>query len=291
MKSSLSRRQLIRHLSIGSALCSCLPTALYSAIKKPSTVDQNRAFDAPSRYFHARYDNHCQNFFDFEKALSTPEKDWLKSCFNAADHWYHPVNGRMDHSIVSFSHQIHNNQSNASRIYAGAYTQPERLYPQLVKLLRHRGINPQHLPLMNKPVGLGWDVERDHFKVYAFFNDYRAIPDIEIQQLSQLLNGAPIYPQAIASWTWSGDHTLHEKKLYLGLTNDQEVHTFGSAIRHTTAMLTSKRGLVPQLDIQSSRDIPLNQTAKDIIKHHQQNDISLDTLTWENNQQHVLYFS
>ena len=155
MKSSLSRRQLIRHLSIGSALCSCLPTALYSAIKKPSTVDQNRAFDAPSRYFHARYDNHCQNFFDFEKALSTPEKDWLKSCFNAADHWYHPVNGRMDHSIVSFSHQIHNNQSNASRIYAGAYTQPERLYPQLVKLLRHRGINPQHPSPNQRACSLG----------------------------------------------------------------------------------------------------------------------------------------
>jgi len=201
------------------------------------------------------------------------------------------VAGKMVHSLVSFGHNVTSNQINSSRIYAGSYTQHKQLYAQLRQLLRHRGIRSENLSLDNRPVGLGWDVENDLFKLYVFFEDYRTIPDAEIQQLSQLLAHRPTYPQGIASWTWRGGHELYEKKLYLGLPDDTGMHAFGSAIKHTTAMLTTKRGIVPQLDVQTQTVLPMNKTARDLIAWYETKGVKLDTCSWKSPHQQALYFS
>ncbi|MEO0811314.1 MAG: hypothetical protein AAFY60_00530, partial [Myxococcota bacterium] len=102
-----------------------------------------------------------------------------------------------------------------------------------------------------------------------------------------------IYPQGLASLSIV-DGAISERKVYVALREPQpeliQHLPFADSVIHTNLMVTSTRGIVPQVDVDGQVDpCHFNPIAGQIIDRYAQLDIGVDTVAYQDADNYVLY--
>ena len=157
----IKRRELFEKLIKVGALALFFPKKLLATPIEDLLKLQNPYQDLLYK-IHGWY---CKNFFNFEKELSTYEKEYILSVFKSLDNKSLFGNNftKQQQSLITYSHRLNQGKWNHSRLAVCSNLEGTRKLA--LNILKHRGIK---LPSsMNKDFwGLGWDFESNHFKIY-----------------------------------------------------------------------------------------------------------------------------
>lgn len=287
------RRTFVEGIAASAAL-SLVPGCKRQADGEGSEVPP-QAPQSVGAAMRAHYTWYCRNFFDFNEALEPNEREYLFACYGLLKARGHPISGAFSYSLATFSHRVKGTEVNSSRIYAASIDQRHVIRARLFEILRRRGVDPSTMLHMQEAVALGWDIERGHVKVYFLIPNIERIADPDIAALRQVLRDLPLYSQGFGSYTVR-DGKVSEKKIYVGvkerLPKPVKGYPFAKSIIHTTYMVTNKRGIVPQVDLEPLRDVSfLNDTGRNIFKKYVDwNDATLDTIAYIDRDRFALYF-
>ncbi len=208
--------------------------------------------------FSRYHDWYKDTYFNFDKHLNSKEREYVATCQSLIPDWKYKVNQNVSLSYLTYSHRVKGLKVNSSRLACGIISNKE-LQNQMLKIIKQRdiklpqGISSEYL------VGLGWDFESDFFKYYYYFPSIQSLNqrqrDFIKKQSKQSFNN--IHSMAIYSKTYKGNKE-HEEKIYLYLKNKDYSKSISypkKDIKNITAMITDKRGVVPQYDfIKDERD-------------------------------------
>jgi hypothetical protein len=222
---------------------------------------------------------HCRKFFRFRRHLSCTEKDYLEACFALAG-WLPEVSetGYSHFSTYSYSHRVEGERVNSSRLAYGSVSRPEEAWQAARPVVAERGL---HLPefCLKSPVsrfyGLGWDILERQFKVYFRVLRLAEAP-LELLQ-GQSLPGHR--EEGLLSFTYT-DGLLSESKVYL-----YPLDTPGEA-----RMVSDRRGVVAQHDVQPAQRWELNNLGQSIVALYKEFGEELDTITYQDSDNFTLYF-
>ncbi len=159
-------------------------------------------------YFSRLYRWYCDQFFDFERHLSAPEKAFAKQWLMDLHHWGVPLNSTQMFEHFLFSHQILNGKINSSRLALGSQFWSPSLKQKLIDLKRHRGFQvkfEEHL------FGIGWNFEADEFKFYYLFNKPEKVKDPDLRVFSLAHSDSNWLQQRICSHTYRAGKEITKK--------------------------------------------------------------------------------
>jgi hypothetical protein len=173
----------------------------------------------------------------------------------------------------------------------------------MAKIASERGVNPAKIPELDRAVGLGWDIEAGHFKVYMLLEDLGAVSDSDMRRLIAKAGDEPKYNIGLGSVTLK-DGDILEKKVYVALKNPRphwvKDYPFRDDITHTNLMITDRRGVVPQVDLTTASNCSagagklhqhLNEMASRVADRYRRNfNIEVDTITYNGPDDYTIYF-
>lgn len=236
-----------------------------------------------------------QQFFDFEPHLSPLERAYIQRVIELeGDIWSYDVNGQFEYSMITFSHRVSGDRVNSARVAFASVNHAESLRPVIAEILRHRGVSAETVPEFEHAVGLGWDIEADQLKVYSYPRKWTALQDPEMKTLVRGVSGRAIHSHGYVASTFVGN-TLVEKKVYVGMRErlPAEVRRlpFGDSVIHTNLMVTTGRGVVPQVDLRRPAEISgLNGRGQELLKTYETLGETVDTVAYANSNEFTLYF-
>ncbi|MEE8410215.1 MAG: hypothetical protein V3T05_11460, partial [Myxococcota bacterium] len=242
------------------------------------------------------FDWYCDANFDFRKALSKRELAFADACMRLSPiTWSHVINDEFAYSLFSFSHRVRGSRVNSSRAFFATVDGQASVMGDIADLVKARGIRPASVPNFDKTVAIGWDFEVDQFKTYQLLRSLRDIEDPEVKALVALAGDAPKYDINLVSTTFVEGKPV-EKKVYVALKgNDHpalEGHPFASEVRHTNLMITTRRGVVPQLDLKQPLDPKnLNEYGRTLAAAYRRYfKMHVDTVNYTSPDDFTLYF-
>ncbi|PCJ16284.1 MAG: hypothetical protein COB02_16665 [Candidatus Cloacimonadota bacterium] len=236
---------------------------------------------------------HCENFYDFDKQFHQIEKNYVKKCIELMDDWAYQVNENFVYSLASYSHHISKQGVNSSRISFGSYKFSEQLKPYLQEVLKLRSI-PLNILDNKKAIGLGWDFETGAFKVYFHHENLSTINDNDLLSLKKQVTDS-IYSNGLSSYSFHGNK-LVEKKLYVALHEKlpqrfKQLFSKTDKISHTNLMVSSTRGVIPQMDLEQYNFKTLDQNGQRLFKEYKTTfGNQLDTISYNTKDSYTLYF-
>lgn len=283
----IKRRELLKGLSV-AALATAAPSA-FSLTESSS----GRQTDARSMF-----EWHCREFYDLRKALTPLELGFLEHSMELeGDVWgYDIADSEFVYSMITFSHRIAGDRINSSRVAMGSIRHADKLHGEMVRILEQHGVDIASLPDLEHMKGIGWDIEADHLKVYFYLPDITQTQDSEIAALRTKAGGEAHYPMGITSMTMHNSRPdVFEKKLYLAMKdrvpNAVADHPFTSDIVHTNYMITTRRGVVPQVDVRQGFDTStLSAPGRDVTARYARLGEGVDTIAYQDNASYTIYF-
>ena len=295
----ISRRRFIKLLTL---FASGTGLAGFSTFSSANEL-KNKSFTKNYSKFIIDYWNqyliwHNKTFFNLNKHLNKYDHKFIDDCIKSSVSMIYKVNSDFIYSNASFSHRIKNNDINSSRFYFGNVQNPEIIRESALNLLKHRGISSKIAPsIKDTLVGIGWDVKADHLKIYTYYNDINNITDSDIKSLRNMAAETSCYKTGLAGYIFKGKDLL-EKKIYIAcqerVPEKANSVPFKNNVLFTNYMITSKRGIVPQLDLDPSvnkDNIDINKAGKKIAKiYFEKWKSNIDTITYTNKNDYTLYF-
>jgi hypothetical protein len=256
-----------------------------------------KSFSKRDPHFEAAsiYDWYRSAFFDFNKHLSTKERAFIARCMELnTESWARPINDNFEYSLFSFSHRIQGSRVNSSRVFFAVNSQSAAPTSMMADIAKDRGLDPASIPEFEHAVGLGWDVEAGHFKIYLLHEDLAQVRDPDVRRLIAKVGDEPKYDIGLASVTTKGGAII-EKKAYVALKDPQphwvKDYPFSADIDHTNLMITDRRGVVPQVDLAGKLDTHLNEMASRVVDRYRRNfKIEVDTITYNGKDDYTIYF-
>jgi hypothetical protein len=239
-------------------------------------------------YHRTLFQWHCRNFFNFRRKLHRLEKDYLEVCFRLPESYKETSEGGYEHfSYYTYSHRVKGSTVNSSRIAYGSVAKPEEAFQAALPVLEHRAIKlAPSLVEENRFYGLGWDVEKDQFKVY-----FRSLNWSELHPEFLALAGEhppeTHRPEALLSVTYQGGE-ISERKLYLYPLDEY----LPEGVQGFARMMTDRRGEVAQedLDPQHVDQHTFNEVGQSIIEKYKEIGEPLDTVAYQDRENFTLYF-
>lgn len=231
-------------------------------------------------YHRFLFEWHCRHFFRFRRSLSTAEKAYLETCFGLASGFEEVSETGYDgFSYYSYSHRVEGEQVNSSRLAFGSVLHPEEAGDAALPVLRERGLEMPRLP-HSRFYGLGWDVLEQQFKIYLRVVEMANLPPT----LSPLLEPYDLSAhrsEGLVSFTYTAG-TLSETKVYL----------YPLDVAGEARMVTDRRGLVRQLDVDSPTEWSerINATGRRILQKYRERNETLDTIAFQDPDHFTLYF-
>lgn len=222
--------------------------------------------------YHTRLFNwHCQTFFPFRQYLSKPELHYIEGCFELSEGNNEVTElGQTDYSHYSYSHELDRWGVNSSRFAVGSLVHAQESFQLAWPVLQKLNLNVPTFLNKNGLMfgGLGWDFSNGIFKFYGRSNAISQVRSPYLQRLLNLYQG-PIREDGIVSLSFYGPNPF-ESKVY--------VHPLTKP--NLTYMITDKRGIIPQQDVQLTHvPIKLKNQEKAIIKKYKQVGELLDTIS------------
>lgn len=213
---------------------------------------------------------HGETFFNWKKALSREELEYIDTCLA---YEVEPLDPENKLSSLAFSHSVSNKKINSSRIGVGTLAHIPEIQPFVKAILDRKGIT---LPFDLEVYGVGWDVEENHLKIYSI-NPVGKIKKL-FPKLSKL-KPDNVYERGLISYTFKGKEIYEEKVYFYDL--------FGAI------MITDKRGAVRQYhdDVNlNTLSGTLNPVGQNLVSKYKAIGVGLDTLNFQNSNNYVLYF-
>lgn len=226
---------------------------------------------------------HCRTFFDFSKAFTDTERDYLEVCFRLPKSKLEVSEGGYRHfSFHTYSHRVKGDKVNSSRIAYGSVENWERAWEPARPVLAERGITLPDKVDEHRFYGLGWDFEKAQFKVYFRTLDWRGLPPC-VAHLVSSYKFEEHRAEALLSLTYEGTEVV-EHKVYLYPLADES--------SRLAKMITDRRGEVVQADLEpEERDVyDLNETGRQIVARYDEIDMNLDTIAYQSEDDFTLYF-
>jgi hypothetical protein len=202
-------------------------------------------------------------------------------------------------SYFTYSHRIINGNLNSSRVAYGSVINPEKSYQNAQPILKERNIKCEIISDKNTIFGgLGWDIDRGHFKVYFRFLDFKTLDPI-YRKLQPNMNSncnsdeakasSPhqegsfasfFYDSGIISITYDNNGNVLERKLYC-YPKDTMVAELKSKLREDT-----------QQDCKGDEawETKLNRTGKNVLKLYNKSGYKLDAITFKDRMNYTMYF-
>jgi hypothetical protein len=229
---------------------------------------------------------HCTTYFPWDRELSLQENEFINACISSMDDWQCHVEGDFWYSNFSYSHRNKKGNLNHGRMFYGNVSHPEKIAVHAKRVLQYRDISLNTSGnLKDRIVALGWDMESDHFKIYALYSSPEEIFDSEIRALAETHREWYLGNPIVAGYTYK-NNKLVEKKAYLALPASAAKELAPESIREDVifgnAMISSSRGLVPQLDVKGAAlsENLLTKDGKSIITSYEKKwGLTLDTLS------------
>ena len=271
MQRRFSRKDFIK-LGLGTAAALRSSSSIGAAGKKRRTFHHGDG--------HALHRWHCKHFFNFDLALNSSEKHYVNLCLDLMDQWAHSLTPHISLSTMSYSHRIHGNWRNASRMAHGSLKHRDKLQEAADKVIHSHKLPTRDIPDREQLAGLGWDYLTGHFKLYFFFEDFDKIRD---QEFTRLIPSSSHNNFGIASTTFQQTQIV-EKKIYLTSRSPKPLNE--------TLMITSKRGTIHQVDINPIRfdTSTLNPIGQKILAKNLKAGWPLDTIAQHGEEHYTLYF-
>ena len=231
------------------------------------------------------YEWHCKHIYPFDKKLTEIEKKYIKYCINHS-YWelfrpiyilYDPFIRRL--SYMTYSHRIKNNKVNSSRIAYGSCLNTKNTYQQALLVLNEKGIQCEIIPNNNIVFGgLGWDIKRNHFKIYFRFYNYSLLENSIKELLPYMKNKCK---SGILSITYhSKTNKILEKKLYCYSKDNINVN-----------LISKFRNEIQQNCILGKKyNSKFCKKGKKLLKIYEKNGYQLDTLTYKSKNNYTMYF-
>ncbi len=254
----------------------------------PSTDERDPYAEVARLYAFFR-----REFFNFDTHLSSVERDFIEACMERnPEEWGVVYNDGFSYSLFSFSHRVRGRSVNSSRVFFAHHRDPSmRGLSEAVS--REWGFEPGELPLFDQTVGFGWDVMAGIRKTYILLDDLSKVADAEMADLYAQVRGYDLYTQGLASVSIVHGKIV-EKKIYAALREPVpelvEHLPFADSVIHTNLMVTSERGVVPQVDVGGQLDpAHFNPIAAAIIERYATLDLGVDTVAYQGPDDYVLY--
>ena len=280
----MKRRHFLKTLSTSALMLSA-----------SQAVGQLRA-STPGEYLFNWY---CTHFYDFRAQLPSADLNFIEQTLDLEGNlWTYDVDAGNDfiYSLITFSHRISGTHVNSTRVAMASIKNAAKLQPAIADVLDRNGVNPDTLPDFEHAIGLGWDQAEGHLKAYFYLPDITATQDSDIASLIDLVGHEAYYPMGLTSFTLKTDEPgLFEKKLYLGMQERIPDHVrdypFAEQIVHTNYMVTTRRGIVPQVDLsQPFNTQQLTEPGRAIAAKYARLKESVDTVTYNDDKSYTLYF-
>jgi len=237
---------------------------------------------------------YCKNYFNLKKRLTQNELKYIFNIFNHSP--IELLNKTMDNkrlSFITYSHIISKN--NKTNIQSGRFSIGSILFPDLaftyaLDILKERSIILPKFLLTKKYKfgGLGWDFNKDYFKIYFrclhrnFLNTHKDIiqniNDKRIERILKEYKTKKYWKEGILSFTYK-NNKLIERKIY--------VYPKYMKNKYVTYMLSDKRGLIKQTDIHKYEGKNLYE--KELINSYEKINIKLDTISKDKDST-IFYF-
>lgn len=233
---------------------------------------------------------HCDNYFNLKKNLTKKE---LRYVYNILNH--SPIellNKTMDGkrlSFISYCHEIINDNMISGKFAIGSILLPNLSYFYASDILKERNIIiPKYLWKKHYVFGgLGWDFNKDLFKIYFRCLDSKFIKNtdsLEIiesiknkKKLNKILKdfySKKYWKEGLLSFTYK-NNKLYEKKIYLYPKYKNNYYQ--------TFMLSNKRGIIIQKD---NFD---NNITNELTESYKKLNFELDTYSKYKNRL-IMYF-
>ena len=235
---------------------------------------------------------YCEKYHNLKKSFTKKE---LKYIYNILNH--SPIellNKTMDNkrlSFISYSHELNKTSIKSGRFAIGSIMLPNLSFFYALDILKERNIIiPNYL--FNKDYifgGLGWDLNKDLFKVYfrclnsKFIKNKDSLDIIskisktnkQINKILKEFKTKKYWKEGLISFTYK-NNKLYEKKIYLYPKYSYKFITY---------MLSDKRGIIEQKDILNQNNVIDNK----IIQDYKSINFELDTYT-KDDDEITMYF-
>lgn len=234
-----------------------------------------------------------REFFNFDTHFSAKERLFAEECMKRNNlEWARVFNDDFSYSLFSFSHRVSGASLNSSRVSFGA-EEPEPLHALMAEVLKEWGTSAKAVPLFEQTFGLGWDIIEGIRKTYIWLDDVYNVPDEELARMIEPVIARDVYPQCLASVSIENGQ-ISEKKVYVALRDrtppEVQDWPFLDAVSHTNFMVTSERGVVPQVDLKAPLDVShFNPIAAQLVECYASIDIQIDTVAYQDRDNYVLY--
>ncbi|MCO4781657.1 MAG: hypothetical protein KC646_04985 [Candidatus Cloacimonetes bacterium] len=288
-----NRRKFLKNIGFGLGSFGFLNLFNGSHLNASVASDKQKKSTYIQSFYTQLHRWHCDNFYDFDAQFHPIEKAYVDKCINLMDDWAYDVNENFVYSLASYSHQVSSAGVNSSRVSFGSFKYSKELKPYLQDVLRLRSI-PLSVLEGKQAIGLGWDFETGVFKVYFHHDSVSSILDKELLQLKAQVTDN-IYDSALSSYSFESNK-LTETKLYLALKDKlpkRFTHHFtkSDSVAHTNLMVSSTRGVIPQMDLEDYNYKNLDTSGQLLFKQYKTTfGNQLDTISYNSKDKYTLYF-
>lgn len=230
-----------------------------------------------------------KNYFPLDEHLTKKELEYVKFIFHITpfEIWNRTMESKRL-SFISYSHVINKDKLTSGRFAIGSILNPIDTFTLALDILKERKITIDRY-LLKKDYrfgGLGWDFNKNLFKIYfRFLNKNCILNNKFLKEFKKkdinLLKNNKYWDEGIISFTYQ-NNCLIEKKLYFYEKYDK------NNINQETLMISTKRGKIIQTDINKENFLD-NKIINELNEKYKEINISLDTISQDNNNIIVYY--
>ena len=179
---------------------------------------------------------YCKRWYNLHTHLLAEEIEYMELFFKMHGREYRAFNldgswigNRMSSYTYSHSLKVGSESVDSSRFRVGTVKYFSEFWAFAKKILDRRGIalNPYYLEGIGKGNfsfhGLGWDIEKDHFKVYLMYHDFHAIPK-RLRDLTEPGVETLCLPHGLISFTYKNSLDSQKGKPQKGASFNPMVH-------------------------------------------------------------------
>ena len=263
------------------------------ALRVPTVLTYQRYTDRIMELFQRVLFNwYCLKWYNLHGYLMEEEIEYLELFFSLHGREFRAFNlegswkgNRMSSYTYSHSLTVGSDHIDSTRFRFGTLKFFDKLWKAAKKILNRRGIklNPYYLDGLGKGNfsfhGLGWDVEKQLFKIYLMYHNFNAIPKY-LRDLTEPGVETLCLQHGLISFSYTqnskeiaeeaenpafqgkfdqyvNDAQLREEKVYVYPEDVSAARDAGLEVPSYTGtlalMFTSKRGMVPLYDIERGR--------------------------------------
>ena len=232
---------------------------------------------------HKLLDFYHDNYFPIKEYLSKKELDYINNIilYSPLDIWNMTMEGKRL-SFISFSHEynIEEDEMTHGRFACGSILNYNMAFTDALDILKERNIViPEYLVKRCRFGGLGWDFNKNNFKIYFRFFNKKVLKNIyftkkyskEIKNL-----GNKYWEEGIISLTYNQNKIIEEKVYLYPKYKDFKNN-------HETIMICSKRGIIKQIDIHDKNEHNYEKI-DNLINQYKEDNIDLDTISKHKNK-------